>query len=267
MGKEMWGGEEIVQKRAEEAEGTLTDVAKFFTTRSQLEDKYSKSLASISSKEKRENGTLGVGWQSLRDQQNQQLAQTYASSSLKTTNEIVAPLEAARKKFFNDRSRLTNDMAQLKKEMQRRTAVLQEKKQAYWGKCENHFRDKKKLDEIPPTAPASKLTKAQATHQKAKAEMEQAEKEYREYIAEFNGFKAKYEEAMRAFLNEYQQMDIDRLKTLSDCLQKYASLMEESCRDQQSFFKSFREQLITFSSSMDMNGLFLLCLSLSIFCL
>ena len=254
MGKEMWGGEEVVQKRADEAEGTLTDVLKFFTTRAQLEDKYAKSVGGISSKAKIESGTLGLGWQSMRDQQNQQLSLAYSVSAAKTTSEIVGPLEGARKKFANDRARLANDIAQLKKEMQRRTALLQEKKQSYWGRCESHFRDKKKLDELPPNAPASKLAKVQGTYQKAKADMELAEKEYRDYIVEYNSFKAKYEEALRAFLNEHQQMDIDRLRVLAETLQKYANMTEESCRDQQSFFKAFREQLITFSASMDMNG-------------
>jgi hypothetical protein len=220
MGAALWGGEDIVQKRAEEAEGTLSDVLKFFTTQVQLEEKYSKSFRKVGSQAKNESGSIGVGWQAIRDQQSQQLAQNYAISASKINSEIVTPLESARKKYFNDKSRLANDIAQLKKEMHRRSTVLGEKKQSYWNRCEAHHKEKKKFDEMVASNQASKIAKFQAVYQKAKAEMDQSEKEYRDYIVEYNHFKSKYEEAMRSFLNEYEQLDLDRLKVLSEVLKK-----------------------------------------------
>ena len=203
-GLQLWGSEDLVKDRAEEAESTLTGILKFFQSRVQLEEKYSKSLSAITSKVKIEGGTIGNEWQSVRDQQNQHLSQSYMSSISTINLEMIQPLDATRKKYGNDRSRLANDMAALKKEMQKRTSILNDKKNTYWARCEYHHKEKKKLEELMSGSQQSKIAKVQANYQKAIAEMEQSKRDYRDYIHEYNDFKGKYEEAMRAFLNEYE---------------------------------------------------------------
>ena len=293
-GLQLWGSEDLVQKRAEEAEGTLNGIFKFFQSRVQLEEKYAKSLGAITSKVKvAEGGTIGQGWQSVRDQQNQHLSQSYTQSTTKTNQDMVQPIDAARKKYANDRSRLANDISVLKKEMQKRTATLNDKKNTYWIRCEYHHKEKKKLDELTASNQVSKAAKMQAQFQKAVAEMEQSSKEYRDYIGDYNDFKAKYEEAMKAFLNEYevfsflffsflffsflffflsffflfslffinscvQAMDKERLNVISDLLRKYADQTEHTCKEQVSFFTACRDQFAVVSASKDLNGSFLL---------
>ena len=203
-GLQLWGSEDLVQKRAEEAEGTLTGMLKFFQSRVQLEEKYAKSLGAITSKVKVEGGTIGSEWQSVRDQQNTHLSQSIVQSTSTVNLELVQPLDATRKKYGNDRSRLANDMTALKKEMQKRTSILNDKKNTYWARCEYHHKEKKKLEELMSGSQQSKIAKVQANYQKAIAEMEQSKKDYRDYIADYNDFKGKYEEAMRSFLNEYE---------------------------------------------------------------
>eukprot|EP00008_Paramoeba_atlantica_P007700 CAMPEP_0201485700 /NCGR_PEP_ID=MMETSP0151_2-20130828/9799_1 /ASSEMBLY_ACC=CAM_ASM_000257 /TAXON_ID=200890 /ORGANISM="Paramoeba atlantica, Strain 621/1 / CCAP 1560/9" /LENGTH=439 /DNA_ID=CAMNT_0047869949 /DNA_START=61 /DNA_END=1377 /DNA_ORIENTATION=- len=249
----LWGGEEMVQKRAERAEDTIANVLKFFSTRVQLEEKYAKSLGGITSKAKIEGGSIGSSWQCVRDQQHHQISVEYTESTSKMTNQIVTPLEAAKKKYSADKTRLNNEVASLKKEMQRRTSILNEKKQTYWKNCENHFKEKRRLEAASESNP-SKFQKIQAVYQKVKADMDQAEREYREYIEDYNTFKEeKYEVSMKAFLNEYEERDLERLAFLHQCLRTYAELSEISGRELHEFSKAIHEQFATFSASKDIH--------------
>mmetsp|Transcript_1668 Transcript_1668/g.2253 ORF Transcript_1668/g.2253 Transcript_1668/m.2253 type:complete len:443 (+) Transcript_1668:262-1590(+) len=252
-GDALWGGEDIVQKRADEAEDTLTNILKFYSTRVQLEEKYAKSLGTITSKVKSEGGTVGPGWLSVRDQQNQQLSANYAQSTSKISGEIVTPLDASKKKYSSDKSRLSTEIAALKKEMKRWTNELNEKKQSYWSSCETHYKEKKKLDAAPSDMNPTKLQKLQSAEQKAKAEMDKAEKEYRDNLSEYNSNKAKYEVSMKAALEEYEKNDLERSYAIRDVLQKYVDHTEANCREQQAFFKACREQLVQISTSKDLS--------------
>uniref|UniRef100_A0A7S4PJA5 SH3 domain-containing protein n=1 Tax=Paramoeba aestuarina TaxID=180227 RepID=A0A7S4PJA5_9EUKA len=247
----LWGSEDLVQKRAAESEETLNGILKFFQARVQAEEKYAKALGAITSKVKLEGGTLGQGWQTVRDQQNAHLSQSYIQNTTNTNQNMILPIDAARKKYGNDRSRLANDIASLKKEMQRRTGTLTDKKNAYWRACDYHHKEKKKFDELSSSGNQSKAAKMQPIVQKATAELEQATKEYREYVADYNDFKSKYEEAMRAFLNEYEAMDNTRLSLISDLLRGYIDQNESACVEEGAFFAACRDQMAVVSASKD----------------
>tara|TARA_R110002050_G_scaffold177506_2_gene310562 strand:+ start:1523 stop:2326 length:804 start_codon:yes stop_codon:yes gene_type:complete len=256
-GNQLWGGEEVAHERCELAERTITDVSKFFTSRQQIEEKYAKQLSSITSKTKTEGGSIGVGWQSIRDQQNHQLATNYEHFVSQLSGEILVPIEAVRKQHFNDKSRLSNDMAQLKKEISRREAALNDKKTHYYKMCEVHEREKKKHDECSnnPSYPAAKLTKLQASLAKAKQDMDSSADQYREGVADYNNFKHKSEEATRALLNEYQEVDLRRLEAMRDVLKAYIHHIDESASRFLQFCSACKDQLLAVSPQKDMQGI------------
>jgi len=251
---EMWEGEEVAAARAELAEKTLTDITKFIGARVHVEEKYAKLLGSKTSKVRSEGGTIGVGWQSIRDQQNHQLSTNYEHFSQKMLNDIVNPMEARRKQHFNDKSKLSNDFAQLKKEHKRREAELNDKKTHYYKCCEALEKEKRKLDESSknPNYPPAKLTKLQTAVSDFEAKQQQARKVYMDGVADFNAFKKKYEDGMRLLLSEYQNMDQRRLETIRDSLQAYIKHIDDSASSFLQFCDACRDQLATVSATKDM---------------
>jgi hypothetical protein len=249
--KQLWDGFEVVSKRADEGLETCKDISNFFKKRASIEDEYSKSLASLCKSTagggflrkkaagRKEIGTLKEAWLKMQDETNK-LSLKHADFSAKILSEVCQPIYLFTRNKEISRKQLVTDGNRLTKDLQDSYSNLTKAKQNYDRSCKdlelaNSTLDKSKSDASIKT---KDLQKIQQKATKSDELTVESNNQYKQALEVTNKLQEKfYKDDMPAILDEFQQMENDRIDLLKQCLDNFIGIQEtvppaivESCK-------------------------------------
>lgn len=235
----LWDGVKQVTDRFNEGKRTLNQLQKFLEARAAIEADAARKLASLcakpvasgSQKGPAEARTLGAGWEALKLNTDEQQKSKLAFATV--LQKLATDLATLKREITRQKDTLLSNIKRINDDLEKGKAAVKKTKTTYHQKtesAENSLFAYEAAQQNPQVTPKA-LSKLLATSQRLKKDAETADHAYQAQLQEFQTFQIKYEESMKDYLKQFQQIEEQRVSKIQEALTTVSSSQDTALQE------------------------------------
>ncbi|XP_054523807.1 proline-serine-threonine phosphatase-interacting protein 1 isoform X3 [Pan troglodytes] len=247
-------GYEVLLQRLLDGRKMCKDMEELLRQRAQAEERYGKELVQIARKAggQTEINSLRASFDSLK-QQMENVGSSHIQLAL-TLREELRSLEEFRERQKEQRKKYEAVMDRVQKSKLSLYKKAMESKKTYEQKCRDADDAEQAFERISANGPQKQVEKSQNKARQCKDSATEAERVYRQSIAQLEKVRAEWEQEHRTTCEAFQLQEFDRLTILRNALWVHSNQLSMQCVKDDELYEEVRLTLEGCSIDADIDG-------------
>uniref|UniRef100_A0A2R8ZGN7 Proline-serine-threonine phosphatase-interacting protein 1 n=1 Tax=Pan paniscus TaxID=9597 RepID=A0A2R8ZGN7_PANPA len=247
-------GYEVLLQRLLDGRKMCKDMEELLRQRAQAEERYGKELVQIARKAggQTEINSLRASFDSLK-QQMENVGSSHIQLAL-TLREELRSLEEFRERQKEQRKKYEAVMDRVQKSKLSLYKKAMESKKTYEQKCRDADDAEQAFERISANGPQKQVEKSQNKARQCKDSATEAERVYRQSIAQLEKVRAEWEQEHRTTCEAFQLQEFDRLTILRNALWVHSNQLSMQCVKDDELYEEVRLTLESCSIDADIDG-------------